>query len=131
MKQFIVYDLHGSIIRTGLCTDLDFLIQAEEGQFVMEGVADDLCHMILNGEIVDKPEAIVSDDEIKAEVIALLRLKRNNSLSKSDWTQFQDSPLSDSKKAEWAIYRQALRDITETYTDAISIDDIIWPTKPQ
>ena len=97
----------------------------------MEGVADDLCHMILNGEIVDKPEAIVSDDEIKAEVIALLRLKRNNSLSKSDWTQFQDSPLSDSKKAEWAIYRQALRDITETYTDAISIDDIIWPTKPQ
>ena len=25
-----------------------------------------------------------------------------------------DSPLSDSKKAEWKTYRQALRDITKT-----------------
>ena len=131
MKQFIVYDLHGEIIRTGLCSDLDFSIQADENQFVMEGVADDSCHIIVDGQIVDKPEVIVSDEQLKAEVIFALRLKRNNSLYKSDWTQFSDSPLSDSKKAEWAIYRQALRDITETYTDAISISDIIWPTKPQ
>ena len=131
MKQFIVYDLHGEIIRTGLCSDLDFFIQADENQFVMEGVADDSCHIIVDGQIVDKPEVIVSDEQLKAEVIFALRLKRNNSLYKSDWTQFSDSPLSDSKKAEWAIYRQALRDITETYTDAISISDIIWPTKPQ
>jgi len=131
VKQFIVYDLHGEIIRTGLCSDLDFSIQADENQFVMEGVADDSCHIIVDGQIVDKPEVIVSDEQLKAEVIFALRLKRNNSLYKSDWTQFSDSPLSDSKKAEWAIYRQALRDITETYADAISISDIIWPTKPQ
>ena len=97
----------------------------------MDGIADDSCHIIVDGQIIDKPEVIVSDEQLKAEVIFALRLRRNNSLYKSDWTQFSDSPLSDSKKAEWATYRQALRDITETYGDAISINDIIWPTKPE
>ena len=131
MKSFIIYNVDGIIIRTGSCVDSDFDIQAGDGEFVMEGIADDLCHMILDGQIVDKPEIIVSDYEIKAEVAALLRSKRNSLLSKSDWTQFPDSPLSDIKKTKWATYRQALRDIPENYPEAISIDDIIWPTKPQ
>lgn len=131
MKSFIIYNVDGIIIRTGSCVDSDFDIQAGDGEFVMDGIADDSCHIIVDGQIIDKPEVIVSDEQLKAEVIFALRLRRNNSLYKSDWTQFSDSPLSDSKKAEWAIYRQALRDITETYADAISISDIIWPTKPQ
>jgi len=60
-----------------------------------------------------------------------VRLKRDDLVGFSDWTQVADSPLSDSKKAEWATYRQALRDIPETYSDATSLDDIIWPTKPE
>jgi hypothetical protein len=131
VKSFIIYNVDGIIIRTGSCVDSDFDIQAGDGEFVMEGIADDLCHMILDGQIVDKPEIIVSDYEIKAEVAALLRSKRNSLLSKSDWTQFPDSPLSDIKKTKWATYRQALRDIPENYPEAISIDDIIWPTKPE
>ena len=131
MKSFIIYNLDGIIIRTGSCVDSDFDIQAGDGEFVMDGIADDSCHIIVDGQIIDKPEVIVSDEQLKAEVIFALRLRRNNSLYKSDWTQFSDSPLSDSKKAEWATYRQALRDITETYGDAISINDIIWPTKPE
>ena len=39
-----------------------------------------------------------------------VRTSRNSLLLSSDWTQSADSPLSDSKKAEWATYRQALRD---------------------
>ena len=131
MKSFIIYNVDGIIIRTGSCVDSDFDIQAGDGEFVMDGIADDSCHIIVDGQIIDKPEVIVSDEQLKAEVIFALRLRRNNSLYKSDWTQFSDSPLSDSKKAEWATYRQALRDITETYGDAISISDIIWPTKPE
>jgi len=131
VKSFIIYNVDGIIIRTGSCVDSDFDIQAGDGEFVMDGIADDSCHIIVDGQIIDKPEVIVSDEQLKAEVIFALRLRRNNSLYKSDWTQFSDSPLSDSKKAEWATYRQALRDITETYGDAISINDIIWPTKPE
>tara|TARA_Y100001963_G_scaffold102744_1_gene141422 strand:- start:217 stop:459 length:243 start_codon:yes stop_codon:yes gene_type:complete len=37
--------------------------------------------------------------------------KRNRKLQASDWTQLPDAPISESKKAEWETYRQALRDI--------------------
>ena len=66
-----------------------------------------------------------------------VRLYRESLLIKSDWTQGADSPLSDSKKAEWATYRQALRDITSDlivpFTDKgiIDWDAINWPTKPE
>lgn len=48
-------------------------------------------------------------------------------LMQSDWTQIADSPLSDEKKAEWAVYRQALRDIT-TQPDPFNIT---WPEHPK
>lgn len=48
-------------------------------------------------------------------------------LMQSDWTQIPNNPLSDEKKAEWASYRQALRDIT-TQSDPFNIT---WPTKPE
>jgi len=51
------------------------------------------------------------------EPITILRAVRNHLLSSSDWTQLPDSPLTESKRVEWATYRQALRNITETYAD--------------
>jgi hypothetical protein len=51
-------------------------------------------------------------------------------LQVSDWTQTADSPLTASKKAEWATYRQALRDMPDTCSDCETIDDVTWPTKP-
>lgn len=56
-----------------------------------------------------------------------VREKRNKLLSDSDWTQFQDSPISDTKLTEWQTYRQNLRDITTTQTNPFNIN---WPTKP-
>ena len=72
----------------------------------------------------------MTDDE-KAEFdknfIETERMERDIRLERSDWTQFTDSPLADSKKAEWKTYRQALRDMPtasgwpHTHT---------WPTSP-
>lgn len=59
-----------------------------------------------------------------------LRDKRNQKLLISDWTQMPDSPLTDSKKQEWATYRQQLRDLPGSYTDEDEITDIVFPTKP-
>tara|TARA_R100001126_G_C4785548_1_gene129286 strand:+ start:134 stop:358 length:225 start_codon:yes stop_codon:yes gene_type:complete len=66
-----------------------------------------------------------------------LRDYRNMLLSASDWTQFNDSPLSDDKKNEWKIYRQALRDITKTAKPKCVVDSphldlssVTFPTKP-
>tara|TARA_R110002049_G_scaffold220998_1_gene392487 strand:- start:8 stop:463 length:456 start_codon:yes stop_codon:yes gene_type:complete len=59
-----------------------------------------------------------------------VRLMRDIKLSESDWTQFNDSPLSDSNKAAWSTYRAALRNIPSTNADIASVEDVTWPTKP-
>ena len=60
-----------------------------------------------------------------------LRLYRNGKLAFCDWTVVPDSPLSDSKKAEWQAYRTALRDLPTTLGNVTSESDIIWPTPPE
>lgn len=59
--------------------------------------------------------------EEKAEDI---RMKRNLLLADCDWTQVEDAPVD---KASWAVYRQALRDITD---QAEFPQNVVWPTKP-
>ena len=63
---------------------------------------------------------------------AEVRIKRNKLLTDSDWTQAADSPLTDVKKAEWATYRQALRDLLGSYTDSAEndLDSVTFPTPP-
>ena len=51
---------------------------------------------------------------------------RDSLLSQSDWTQFQDSPITGSLLTDWQTYRQGLRDIT-TKDNPYSLT---WPTKP-
>ena len=50
-----------------------------------------------------------------------IRFNRDKMLLESDWTQLPDSPLSDSKKAEWATYRQTLRDLTDNMDSSGSV----------
>lgn len=61
--------------------------------------------------------------------IDTIRTIRNQRLIECDWTQANDSPLSDEKKEEWRIYRQALRDLPNQITQ---VDDALipWPIKP-
>ena len=60
-----------------------------------------------------------------------IREKRDALLQKCDWTQAADSPLSDAKKAEWATYRQALRDLPSKYAELNDYHDVVWPTRPE
>lgn len=55
-----------------------------------------------------------------------IRNQRNQLLADSDWTQLADNPLTNVQQAEWATYRQALRDVT-SQEDPFNIT---WPTKP-
>lgn len=128
MKSFVVYNDQGEILRTGACQDEDLSVQAGEGESVLEGNADDLTQMVVDGAVVDKPE--LSDAEKKAETIAELRKLRDNLLNISDWTQVADSPLADSKKAEWATYRQTLRDLPSNHVNTTSIEDVSFPDAP-
>ena len=47
-------------------------------------------------------------------LIERMRIERNRLLTESDWTQTVDDPTG--KSAEWATYRQALRDFPSTWT---------------
>ena len=53
------------------------------------------------------------------------RTIRNRLLAETDWTQSRDVTLPND--AEWAAYRQALRDLPENTTDPANP---VWPTKP-
>jgi hypothetical protein len=74
-----------------------------------------------------QPEQIALNEAYEREVfLPNLRLKRNQILSKTDWTQLVDSPLSEEKKQEYIVYRQNLRDLPSSAT----YDNLIWPTEP-
>ena len=57
----------------------------------------------------------------------LFRFERNRRLEMSDWAVLPDSPLSDSKIAEWKTYRQALRDLPANTSD---FSNPTYPTEP-
>jgi len=59
----------------------------------------------------------------------LARVRRNRILSYSDWTVLQDSPLTDAQVADWVIYRQALRDITD-HANFPFLNENDWPISP-
>lgn len=59
-----------------------------------------------------------------SEPMKLLREERNKRIADTDWWASSDLTMT----AERTAYRQALRDITNTYT---SLDDVVWPVKPE
>lgn len=76
------------------------------------------------------PHVIEEKPPVTINVPGWIRDNRHNRLKGTDWTVGSDSPLSDSKKAEWVTYRQALRDLPVTYADETDIENVIWPSEP-
>jgi homogentisate 1,2-dioxygenase len=50
------------------------------------------------------------------------RLVIKYELSNSDWTQIPNNPLTLEYSAEWAVYRQELRDFMATWTPSNEAD---------
>ena len=83
--------------------------------------------------VVDAEAQTVTNNQAQADADALasswdrFRTERNALLASSDWTQSPDSPLDDEAKAEWAVYREELRDLPESADPA----DPTWPEAPE
>jgi hypothetical protein len=69
------------------------------------------------------PELAAAKAEAQWSVV---RTERNKLIANTDWTQLPDAPLINTQTAEWALYRQALRDIT-AQSDPFNIE---WPPSP-
>jgi len=92
---------------------------------------------LVDGVVVDiSDEEMVTIDAKETEwesgsserELTLLRAERNAKLAEADWVVTMHKELGTNIPAAWKTYRQALRDITDTYT---SLDDVVWPEKPE
>ena len=83
---------------------------------------------------ITEEEAAANAAEIETANTAMLEISnretRNELLAASDWTQFNDSPLTDEAKTSWATYRTALRNLP-THENWPSLEDDDWPSAPE
>ena len=68
-------------------------------------------------------QAKFDEVDVERELINL-RHVRDSLIAETDWWVMPDRTATD----EQIAYRQALRDITDTYT---SLEDVVWPEKPE
>lgn len=84
-------------------------------------------HAYSNTEGVTKPTQAEFDAKVSELKLQDLRAERNNKLAETDWVVTMHKELGTNIPAAWKTYRQALRDITDNYSD---LDTVVWPTKP-
>ena len=72
-------------------------------------------------------EDLQGNEEISFLTVPILQ-QRKQLLYGSDWTQIPNNPLNSEKQAQWATYRQELRDIPSQSGYPFNV---IWPTPPQ
>ena len=127
--KYIIYKSSGDIVNQVECPEGEIENYISEGCSFMEYAGSAIYKKVSGGDVVDKEiEPIMGVTSLSPSLT--VRQQRDTLLAGSDWTQLPDSPLTDSKKAEWVTYRTTLRDIPETYTDVTTLDEVVWPTPP-
>lgn len=130
MTYRIVYDNQTGVIamsRNLSDAQVEKLCAENPNWAYMNGAVDSVSERVVNLETLK----IERRQRRKPSVANLIRERRKLLLAACDWTQAADSPLSAEKRAEWAAYRQALRDLPDEQGGVNSIDDVVWPTPPQ
>lgn len=65
MKSYVVFDADGRIVRTGECPEEMVNLQCKnDGEQVIEGVAECLRHYVVNGLIANRPNFAIVADEV-------------------------------------------------------------------
>lgn len=102
-----------------------------EGWYLLgEDTEDKFFHLVKGA-----PKAMTDEERethysglAKSSRLEWFRNQRSVLLMQSDWTQLDNSKLSDAKKAEWEVYRQALRDFTQVLENDTNAE---LPKQPQ
>lgn len=94
-----------------------------EGAWIPKDIANSNYSQFLEEQA--KGEAVLVPYVPPAPTWEEIKAQRNVHLKDSDWTDLPNTPLSN--KQAWQNYRQALRDIPQTFARP---EDVIWPEKP-
>ncbi len=73
---------------------------------------------VAEGNTAEKADDTLTWDDIRST--------RDQILRDTDWTMTTGATVD---QAQWAAYRQVIRDIPQTYKDKTP-DDVVWPTQP-
>lgn len=122
--EYTVYTSEGHWLGLVDCTSAADVPVLDDGQQVVSGNQGEGT-MLVNGVV-----SAASGDALNLyneRLLTDIRFQRNKLLSKCDWTQFSDSPLTDAKRQEWVTYRQALRDLPANTDDPANP---VWPIQP-
>jgi len=122
MIDYTIYNTSTGLIHTTGTSGCDNVneIAINTGDSIIQGIYRQNEYKIIDG----KAQSYTPD------FLNRLRKKRDYLLQQCDWTQTFDTPLTDSKKAEWVTYRQALRDLPANNSSATSFNDVTFPTEP-
>lgn len=121
IKEYTIYKTSsGDIVGGGITNSELAQIIIESDESIIEGNYGIDKYKIIGGKAVSQTVNFWN----------AVRSERNALLSASDWTQLPDSALPDSKKTEWATYRQALRDVPSNNSSASARSDVNFPTEP-
>ena len=112
MKHQSIYDLHTNVKR---------IEDNDDGTVTCYDASDNIVTFTSDEEtaISAKDTSLTNAHELKR-----LRSERDKKLAETDYWIFSDTTTATQAQLD---YRQALRDITNTYT---SLDTVVWPTKP-
>jgi hypothetical protein len=92
---------------------------------------EELTIIFENGNAIPKEQILAIIPQVELDMaMETLRAKRNKLLADTDYTVLQDSTFTDAQVAEWVVYRQALRDITNGLTTKDEVEAVVFPTKP-
>jgi hypothetical protein len=131
---YTIVNANGDIVRSQITDDSNYPV-GEEQRLVEDQVPDydSLTQYIVRVTPVPSDQDYIeyqikdityTDEQLTEEAI----YKRNNQLTRSDWTQLPDVSLTETQVNSWREYRQALRDITEQSGYPRNIN---WPVKPE
>ena len=133
---YTIYDsTTGQILRVVNTKEIDS--QIGQGESFIEGEFDDVSYYIENDAAVQIPpqpsqysvfdfttkQWVLNPDLASSDVLTA----RNKLLFSTDWTQIPNNPLTSEKQAEWATYRQELRDIPQQSGYPYNV---VWPVAP-
>tara|TARA_R100001460_G_scaffold10278_2_gene24301 strand:+ start:3766 stop:4137 length:372 start_codon:yes stop_codon:yes gene_type:complete len=122
MIDYTIYNTSTGLIHTTGTSGCDNVneIAINTGDSIIQGIYRQNEYKIIDGNA----------QSYTPNFLNRLRKKRDYLLQQCDWTQTFDTPLTDSKKAEWVTYRQALRDLPANNSSATSFNDVTFPTEP-